>query len=381
MLRQTKIINNNEVTIAVVETEGDSNGKVATKSSRIITAKNIFLCVLLLFRILCIMAIILIIVYNTNIDINAQKRSPQIQRSDNIIVRAKNVTSTKRFYKVKDVIDLTCSTLPKSITDLEFPLLPITHSKGQSLRDRPLMWIFDSGVMLRTQYLKESQLNRFWNTPGTNYWETSEEELILEAIRELYHYCEDATHIKDYCVFIDGGAAYGYYTQLIRIHFPLVKVIAFNPHPTFCKQMIDNLALAHLNNVCLHQVALSQKSGTAVIRYGTAMKLTEDEENINNNDAVEVSVASLDQYYDDTWGINEKNKKLIVFIKLDIEGDAGNVIRGSPKMFNAAYNVLVGLHNSDETNACKGLTTFGFNVTTPKHKKGTPNSFCIARKT
>lgn len=265
--------------------------------------------------------------------------------------------------KAEDIVDQTCSFLPDSVKDLAFPL----HLESGGNK-KPHIWLFDSGVMLKTEYLKDSQMNRFWQRGAKNVWETIDEPLMMKAIGDLYHRCKE-----EECVFVDGGAAHGYYSQMVRIHFPRVKVLAFNPHPEFVKHMIDNLAVAKVEGICLQQKGLSEIPGIATIRYGTGGGL----EGSGTGDPINVTKTSLDDYYDD-FGKN----KLVVTVKLDIEGHAGKVLKGAPKMIAAAQNIFIGIHNKEEKNECNKLTSAGFSILNEtKFPQGfTPNGLCVATR-
>lgn len=270
-------------------------------------------------------------------------------------------------HKADEIVDPTCSFLPDSVKDLDFPLhmMNTNTNDDKDMKRFPLIWFFDSGVMIKTEHLDDNQMGRFWMPGQKNIWEQIDEPLMMKAVADLYHRCE-----KEECVFVDGGAAFGYYTQMIRIHFPKVRVLAFNPHPQFVKQMIDNLSLAKVKEgVCLQQKGLSDEPGFSSMPYGIGGVL--------GKSGIDVQVVTLDDYYED-FG----KGKLVVAIKLDIEGYGGNAMRGATRMLAAAQNVFVGLHNEDETNECHNLKTSGFSLLDEsKFPMGiTPNGLCVATR-
>ena len=96
----------------------------------------------------------------------------------------------------EEIVDRSCSFIPDSLKDLEFPLhmsqklrTPTDEETltADGLMELPLIWLFDSGVMLKTEHLTNKQIGRFWK-PGTkNIWEVTDEPLIMKAVKEAYH--------------------------------------------------------------------------------------------------------------------------------------------------------------------------------------------------
>lgn len=139
--------------------------------------------------------------------------------------------------------------------------------------------------------------------------------------------------------------------------------------------MIDNLSVARLKGICLQQKAISDARGMSLINYGVGYGIHSPQAKVK--EAVNVTVVPLDDYYED-FG----KDRLVVAIKLDIEGNGARALRGAPKMVAAAQNIFVGIHNADEKQECHNLKSAGFNILDEsKFPNGvTPNGLCVATR-
>lgn len=125
----------------------------------------------------------------------------------------------KFLYHANEIVDPKCSNLSESVQGAVFPLHIAKVDTGGSysnanakeegsLTALPLVWLFDSGVMLKMQYLKDFMMRHFWLPGQPNIWEATDEPLMMKAIGDLYHRCEAGEDCV--FVFVDGGAAFGY---------------------------------------------------------------------------------------------------------------------------------------------------------------------------
>ena len=128
-------------------------------------------------------------------------------------------------------------------------------------------------------------------------------------------------------VFIDVGANFGFYTLLASRLAPEGTVLAIEPEPTIFESLNRTLKLNDLTNVKLHQLALSDKSGTAQLvihpeNYGGHSIASTPGK---GRTAIEVTTDTLAAVI---VGEKDIDPKCIELIKIDVEGAETPVIRG-----------------------------------------------------
>jgi len=201
------------------------------------------------------------------------------------------------------------------------------------------VWLFASGVQLLTSSLTYDDDHRLRRFAELNWWEDGVDQ---EIMREL----------DKNCVFVDGGAAFGYYSILARRAGATVH--AFNPHPRFAAEMRENLALNNITDgVHIHEAALGAEKGHARLEYGTGAQLGR---------GVPVRVTTLD----------ELDLRRRAVVKLDIEGHA---LRGAPRLVAQNTTWFIAAHNNDERRAILSILA-GYKV---KLLTRTPNEMLMAR--
>ena len=115
---------------------------------------------------------------------------------------------------------------------------------------------FSNGVMLRRAELLDIQLARYAQLGNPNLHEPVEERWLLQTFEEK---------IPSIPIFLDVGAAVGYYSILIKLRFANARVISVEPLPRHIKALQNNLILNGLNftDVSILPVAISTVNGTA----------------------------------------------------------------------------------------------------------------------
>lgn len=111
---------------------------------------------------------------------------------------------------------------------------------------------FSNGVRLYRRWLLDSQLERY--EQGHNLHEPLEEEWLLRNM-------EAASEPEP--VFLDIGAAVGYYSILVRKRWPHARVIAVDPLPRHLAAIREHLALNCLEPLAvrLMEVAVAPRNG------------------------------------------------------------------------------------------------------------------------
>jgi FkbM family methyltransferase len=179
------------------------------------------------------------------------------------------------------------------------------------------------------------------------------------------------------CVFIDGGAAFGYYSLLAYHKAPQLLVHSFNPHPRFVKQMMDNLILNRVERgVCIHQIGLaSNKTQFGTLEYGTGTTIHADNLDFSSN---RVRLTTLDTFI--ARHVYPSNKHVVV-VKLDIEGFAGEALRGATKLVHSQQVKVwfIGIHNTKEKlDATAILSDAGYTVVSIVRGSANPNDAIVA---
>ena len=117
-------------------------------------------------------------------------------------------------------------------------------------------WTFDNGIKCYRKYFLDLHLEKY---AVVNVHEP-EEEAIFCAILEKY----DGKGI-----FLDVGAAWGYYSFLARKLCPDIEIHAINPDDYFVGAMRDNMTLNDVHDVHIHPVAISDSVGKCRIVSGS----------------------------------------------------------------------------------------------------------------
>jgi FkbM family methyltransferase len=114
---------------------------------------------------------------------------------------------------------------------------------------------------------------------------------------------------------VDIGANIGYYLLMFEkgIH-QQGRIICIEPSEENLPELRRNISANHFSNVRLHEVAIGMEDGTTGLRSGINSGIVE-----SGKGTYEVQVKRLDSL------VSEK----IDFIKIDVEGYEGQVIRGA----------------------------------------------------
>ena len=248
-------------------------------------------------------------------------------------------------------------------------------------------WIFESGVLMVSAHVAPwtssttrdlHRLQRFVAASQNNTWEDIEEQYVTRGLAAA----QSAEECKQgRCVFIDGGAAWGYYSLLSALTAPELLTHAFNPHPTFAHMMLDNLQLNHVaRGVCLHEVALSDEAGTSQMAFGTGNTI--HPKNFSNAHAARglatVRTTTLDDLVRARVTPGGQHVRLV---KLDVEGHAGAVLRGARRLLASRQVAewFVGTHGRhEETQVNQLLQEAGYVVRKGPHSLTNPNAFLHA---
>lgn len=162
----------------------------------------------------------------------------------------------------------------------------------------------------------------------------------------LQHILTEYLHPGD--VFFDIGANVGFFSVLAaKLVGPAGEVHAFEPLPNNARRVATNAALNGFTQVRIHEIALSDRDGTASFRVSavpTFGALSDSPMSVDQEiGLVNVRVCSLDKWMRDGTARPPK------LVKLDIEGSETEFLRGARETIAEFRPVLlVELHGTNQ---------------------------------
>lgn len=169
---------------------------------------------------------------------------------------------------------------------------------------------------------------------------------------------------------LDVGTNWGYYTLLAGAVAPHAKIIAFEPHPFWFKQLENNVSMNHLKNVRIENYAVGEIDNTSLFyldnEYPCASSMVSDFVKGGNVAEVMVNVTSIDSYLS-----RQKLSRKIDLIKIDVETYESAVLAGAKSVLRKFRPDIICEVLPDENmgyrianrNAIQDiLTEFGYNA-------------------
>jgi len=191
-----------------------------------------------------------------------------------------------------------------------------------------------TGLTFRKHILKSNQPERILS----GIWEKQDQVYMERAFKS------DPNCTRP--VFIDVGAAFGYYSLLAAVSKPCLQVQAFNPHPRFAEVMKlnveDNIKSELLKspNICINMAALSDTEGTTYMSFGYGGRIG----HTRSSKTVKVPMTTLDAFVEK----NVPRDTQILLVKLDVEGQEANVMKGAAKILQGCRVKFwtIGIHSN-----------------------------------
>ncbi len=205
--------------------------------------------------------------------------------------------------------------------------------------------VFDNGIKVFRHQLLQEQLDRY---AVHNLHEPEEEVLFLEVIKSL---------AGGKGVYLNIGAAIGYYVMLAKQIAPEITVHAFEPLKLHREYLRDNLKLngIALNEVHLHKQAVSSKNGkSSFFQHDFGSCLVEELHlkfrDLPDDRKVVVESVTLDEF------INTIHTA-VDLVQMDVQGFEYDVLAGAMEsMRNHRVQCwMVGTHSPKIHEACKQL--------------------------
>lgn len=165
---------------------------------------------------------------------------------------------------------------------------------------------------------------------GSDY-ASSGEEAVLKIMNQNFNMPKKP-------ILFDVGANHGYYTLLLAKNFPKGEIHAFEPGKTTFEIYKKNISekLSSMKNIKFNNFGMSDKAGEATLYYdnpgsglASVYKRELDYLNIDYSKSESIILNTIDNY------CIENNISDIDFLKMDVEGNELNVLKGAKDMLNA----------------------------------------------
>ena len=152
----------------------------------------------------------------------------------------------------------------------------------------------------------------FWH--GTGYYEPITTLVAQELVRTAD-------------LFIDVGANVGFYSLVLSVSQPGLRVIAFEPNPKNFKLLEANARLNHCSHLACLAMAVSDMSGTAVLYLSPSdmSASLESEFDSATGATLKVTTTSLDAY------LARSPMPARMVIKVDVEGHEAAFFKGAER--------------------------------------------------
>jgi len=204
---------------------------------------------------------------------------------------------------------------------------------------------FNNGVKVYKKHLLKQQLDRY---ARINIHEPEEEEWFKKIFSEID---------PKKGVFINIGAAIGYYVILAKCISPKLEIHAFEPLETHRQYLKDNLRLNSLaiDEITIHHEAVSSRVGNSKFypnSYGSSL-VSELHIKINNlplERQISINCTVLNE-------ITKKIGKIIDLIQVDVQGFEIDVLSGAVESMKSGVinRWLIGTHSLNLHTLCANV--------------------------
>jgi len=170
-------------------------------------------------------------------------------------------------------------------------------------------------------------------------------------------------YLKNGMVYFDVGANNGYYYSLqVAKRFNECKIYSFEPDPEILRHLYKNVTFGDFENIIVVPQALSCCSGKVKMTHGLGASGYLIHKSSELMNAIEVDASTLDAF------IKERNIDRVDLIKVDIEGEEYNFLRGAkecikhykPVMILEADDTLLMRNNASVSDVISFLGNYGY---------------------
>ena len=202
-------------------------------------------------------------------------------------------------------------------------------------------------LFLRKKKIFKMNLNgrfKFMNT--IFYYDKVKDTSIASSILTNGYYEKETfeeikKNLSKGSVFIDGGANIGFFSILTsKLVGSSGKVICFEPTDSCYAYLLKNIKINRRKNIYLEKKAISSQNGTVQFKINENSEENSIVSNFNKkkflqNNIIKIKSTTIDSYC-------KKNKiSQVDLIKLDIEGQEYEAIKGSSKIIKKNRNIKI----------------------------------------
>ena len=154
----------------------------------------------------------------------------------------------------------------------------------------------------------------------------------------------------------DIGDQAGFYSLAFSRLVGTGHVYSFEPLSENCTNLLDHLRINNIQNVIVHQIAISDRSGLVDFRIGVNNAMGRI---INEPSIYRVYTVTIDELIEN--GLPPPD-----LVKLDVEGSEADVLRGAVHILRDRRSVwLVALHGQQPTRECWSIfDSYGYSIFT-----------------
>jgi len=176
--------------------------------------------------------------------------------------------------------------------------------------------VYNNGLRCYKEYIFPGALERYGKY--INLHEPFEETIFNEILlNQRIH------------VYLNVGAAWGYYSLLAKKINPNIEIHAFEPDTNLAEAIRENMLLNKIRNVHIHDKFVS-----------------------GINDAKNITLNKF---------ISDLNKE-IGLISMDIQGSAAKAFLNANEQFGKIRNILLGTHGKEHKRCLKIFKKYGFKI-------------------
>ena len=231
---------------------------------------------------------------------------------------------------------------------------------------------FDNGVKVYDDQLIDAQRERY---KKHNIHEAEEEPVFLESVRKM----------SEGSVYVNVGAAIGYYPLLIRTIRTDLSIVAYEPLKTHRDYFRKNIKLNgyKLSEFRIHTEGVYMENGKASFsanQYGSMIEKNPEIKGIFNKlfDFIKnnkIQTITLEKLY-------ERIDAEIGLLQMDIQGLELDVIQSSEGFIKKHHikSYIIGTHSEEIHRKCKSVfESCGYNITIDKFDtKYQPDGILVA---
>lgn len=195
----------------------------------------------------------------------------------------------------------------------------------------PALHTFANGIRVHSGHLIQVQIDRY--AAGVNLHEPVEEDWIMKLLK---------SSAASSGIFVDIGAAIGYYCFLVHMLKPDYELHAYEPDEQNRARLRENLDQNASPTVHLHEQGVAAHSGTASLMgegFGACV--------VPGRGGTQVQTTTIDE-------ITAGFRRPVDLLKMDIQGGEGPAFLGASRSLRdrSVRNWVIGTHSPDLHHFC-----------------------------